>query len=64
MAYQEGVVSLHAEVSVRVSKEINGRKVSKIIKTTVGRMIFNDPHPAGFGLCGSFQQRHHVRFGN
>ncbi|MGN1090102.1 MAG: DNA-directed RNA polymerase subunit beta', partial [Huintestinicola sp.] len=49
MAYQEGVVSLHAPVKVRISKEIGDRKVSKLIDCTVGRLIFNENIPQNLG---------------
>ena len=45
MAYQAGEVHLHANVGIRYTKEINGEKVTKIIKTTVGRWIFNEAIP-------------------
>jgi DNA-directed RNA polymerase subunit beta' len=41
MAYDNGVVSLHARIRVRVQKEFDGVMKSKIIKTTVGKIIFN-----------------------
>ncbi len=34
MAYNEGVVSLHAAVKVRITKDIAGKKISKIIDCT------------------------------
>ncbi|MCI5752846.1 MAG: DNA-directed RNA polymerase subunit beta' [Oscillospiraceae bacterium] len=49
MAYSEGVVSLHAPIRVRISKEIGGRNVSKIIDCTVGRLIFNENIPQDLG---------------
>ncbi len=49
MAYQEGVVSLHAAVKVRISKDIGGRKISKVIDCTVGRLIFNENIPQDLG---------------
>jgi len=49
MAYQDGVVSLHAAIKVRVTKEIGDHKVSRIIDATVGRIIFNDPIPQDLG---------------
>ena len=49
MAYQSGVVGLHAPVKVRMTKEINGTKYSKIIDCTVGKIIFNDPIPQDLG---------------
>ena len=50
MAYQDGVVGLHAPVRVRVFKDINGQRQSKIIDTTVGRLIFNTPIPQDLGF--------------
>ncbi len=49
MAYQEGVVSLHAAIKVRVSKDIGDRRVSKLIDCTVGRLIFNENIPQDLG---------------
>lgn len=49
MAYSTGVVSLHAPVKVRISKEIAGRYVSKMIDCTVGRLIFNENIPQDLG---------------
>ena len=49
MAYQEGVVTLHAAIKVRVSREIGGRTVSKVINCTVGRLIFNEKIPQDLG---------------
>lgn len=49
MAYQEGAVGLHAPVKIRMTKEIGGRKVSKLLDCTVGRVIFNQPIPQDLG---------------
>ncbi|MBC8570156.1 DNA-directed RNA polymerase subunit beta' [Zongyangia hominis] len=49
MAYQEGVVGLHAPIRVRVTKEIGGKKMTKLIDATVGRLIFNEPIPQDLG---------------
>ncbi|MBC3516471.1 DNA-directed RNA polymerase subunit beta' [Neobittarella massiliensis] len=49
MAYQEGSVGLHARVKVRLTREIDGERCSKIIDTTVGRLIFNTPIPQDLG---------------
>ncbi len=50
MAYQAGAVTLHAKIKVRITKEIGERKISKLIDTTVGRMIFNEPIPQDLGF--------------
>ncbi|MBQ5336015.1 MAG: DNA-directed RNA polymerase subunit beta', partial [Oscillospiraceae bacterium] len=49
MAYNEHAVSLHAPIKVKVTKDIGGRKVSKIIDCTVGRLIFNENIPQNLG---------------
>ncbi|MGN1349324.1 MAG: DNA-directed RNA polymerase subunit beta', partial [Acutalibacteraceae bacterium] len=50
LAYDSGVLDLHAKVKVRITKEIDGKKVSKIIDTTLGKIIFNDPIPQDLGF--------------
>ena len=50
MAYTNGVLGLHAPIRIRVTKEINGEKVTKIINATLGRLIFNQPIPQDLGF--------------
>ncbi len=45
MAYQLKEIELQALIEVRVTKEINGQRISKRLKTTVGRIIFNEAIP-------------------
>ncbi len=45
MAYQCKQIDLQSLIKVRVSKEIDGKVYSKFIKTTVGRLIFNEAIP-------------------
>lgn len=49
MAYQNGYVGLHAPIKVRVRKKLDGEIKSKIIRTTTGRIIFNEAIPQGLG---------------
>ena len=49
MAYNEGYVGLHAPIRLRVTKTVSGIEKSKIIDTTVGRIIFNEPIPQDLG---------------
>ncbi len=49
MAYAEGVISIHAAIKVRISKDIGGKTISKIIECTVGRLIFNENIPQNLG---------------
>lgn len=50
MAYNERCVGLHAPIKVRVSKVINGTKITKIIDATPGRLIFNEAIPQDLGF--------------
>lgn len=44
MAYENGQISLHARIKVRVFKKDDaGVERSGIIETTLGRLIFNRP---------------------
>ena len=49
MAYENGNLQLHAPIKVRVEKEIDGVKKSKIIDATLGRLIFNSMIPQDLG---------------
>lgn len=49
MAYNEQVISLHAKIKIRLTRQIGDEKVSKIIDTTIGRVIFNQNIPQDLG---------------
>ena len=51
MAYQAQVIGLHALIKVRRTMEINGEMKSRLVETTIGRIIFNQPIPQDLGLC-------------
>ena len=50
MAYQVGEIELQAIVNVRVEREYQGEKVSGIVETTVGRILFNKAIPQDLGF--------------
>lgn len=50
LAYDNGEVGLHAKVKVRLTKEIDGKMVNKIIEATPGRLIFNEAIPQDLGF--------------
>jgi len=58
MAYNEGAVGIHSPIKVRVTKEIDGELRSKIITTTVGRIIFNEPIPQDLGFVDRTDPEH------
>ena len=59
MAYSSGVVGLHAPVYIRMEKtDEDGTKRSKIIRTTVGKTIFNMPIPQDLGYVDRTDPEH------
>ena len=50
MAYQVGEIELQSIINVRVQKEFKGEPVRGIVKTTVGRIIFNEAIPQDLGF--------------
>ncbi|MCT4582122.1 MAG: DNA-directed RNA polymerase subunit beta' [Flavobacteriales bacterium] len=50
IAYNEGVLDLHAQIKVRTNDIEEGEKVTKLIETTTGRVLFNElvPDEAGY----------------
>ncbi len=50
LAYEAKTVGLHAPIQVRMSKEINGEKVTGLVNVTVGRIIYNQNVPQDLGF--------------
>ena len=50
MAYQEGIIGIHAPIRVRITQEIDGVRLSKIVDATAGRLIFNKAIPQDLGF--------------
>lgn len=58
MAYDAGVVGMHAPIKVRVTKQIDGKTVQKVIVTTVGCIIFNSAIPQDLGFIDRTDPEH------
>ena len=50
MAYGTGELALEAPCHIRMTKVINGEKHSRIVDTTIGRVIFNQAIPQDMGM--------------
>ena len=50
MAYALGQITLQSPIKVRIEREFNGEKGSKVIDCTLGRLIFNDALPQNLGF--------------
>ena len=49
MAYGDHHLELHAPISIRVTREFNGKMITKMVKSTLGRFIFNEIIPQDLG---------------
>ena len=49
MAYDARTISLHSKIKVRRTVEFEGKTISGLVDTTMGRMIFNRPIPQDLG---------------
>ena len=58
MAYNYGDIGIHAPILVRVEKTIDGVPAHKLIRTTVGRIIFNEPIPQDLGYVDRSDPEH------
>ena len=50
LAYNDHLIGIHAPIKVRRSAELNGQTYSKMVNTTVGRIIFNRNVPQDLGF--------------
>ena len=61
IAFNEQKVDLHAFIKVRVMVEENGALVSQLIETTVGRVLFNQVVPEGYGYINQLLTKKSLR---
>ncbi len=50
MAYSTGALDLHVPIKMKVERELDGKRVSRLIDVTAGRVIFNEAIPQDLGL--------------
>ena len=50
MAYDEGAITLHSRIKIRITKVFDGKPESALIETTLGKVIFNTPIPQDLGF--------------
>ena len=58
MAYAEHVVTLQAPIQVRREREVNGVMRHRLVETTVGKIIFNNPIPQNLGYVDREDPEH------
>ena len=57
-SYADGNVGLHAPILVRIGKEIDGQMQYRVIRATVGRLIYNEPIPQDLGFVDRTDPAH------
>ena len=58
MAYFNHEIELQSAINVRVFKEFDGVMQSRVIKTTVGKLIFNEAIPQDLGFVDRTDEEH------
>lgn len=61
IAYNENRADLHAIIKVRLTTPENGEPVTKIMETTVGRVLFNQVVPAEYGYINQLLTKKALR---
>ncbi len=50
LAYENGAITLHSKIKVRVTREVDGKVLTGPVESTLGRFIFNEILPQDLGL--------------
>ncbi len=50
LAFEEGTITIHSKVKVRMTKEFEGEMVTGYCETSLGKIIFNNPIPQDLGF--------------
>ena len=62
MAYSTGNIDLQAMVNIRVTKDVDGEMKTGMIRTTTGRVIFNQAIPQDLGFMDRTNPENELRF--
>ena len=62
MAYQDGVITIHAAIKVRVTKDLGDQVITRIVPTTPGRIIFNEHIPQDLGYVDRTDPDHQLDY--
>ncbi len=62
LAYNTGNIDLQAMVNIRITKEINGEVKTGMIRTTTGRVIFNQAIPQDLGYMDRSIPENELKF--
>ncbi len=62
LAYENGYISLHQKLFVRREGEFEGRHISAMVETTLGRMLFNEILPQDLGFVDRSVEENALKF--
>ncbi len=62
MAYQTGKIRLQDEIIVRRSVVVEGEKITGRVKTTVGKIIFNEAVPQDLGFVARKEKEDYLKY--
>jgi DNA-directed RNA polymerase subunit beta' len=61
IAYNEGQLDLHANISVKVEDLVDGQPINQIVETTTGRVLFNQVVPGEMGYINQLLTKKALR---
>ena len=62
MAYQDGIITIHAAIKVRVTKDTGDGVITRIVPTTAGRILFNEHIPQDLGYVDRTDPDHQLDY--
>ncbi len=62
MAYQTGKIKLQDEIIVRRTVEVDGEEISGRVKTSVGKIIFNEEIPQDIGMTSRKTKEDYLKY--
>ena len=62
LAYENGVITLHSKIKVKVSKKnADGEEISGVVESTLGRFIFNEILPQDLGYVDRSKEENFLK---
>ncbi len=62
LAYENGVITLHSKIKVKVSKKnADGEEISGVVESTLGRFLFNEILPQDLGFVDRSKEENFLK---
>ncbi len=62
MAYENHIISLHEPILIRKTGVVNGKRITRMVETTIGRVIFNEKIPQDLGFVDRAVEGHELDY--